>query len=413
MSAAPRPAQLDVPRTSAAKFGGFSLIEIMVALVAGMLLAAGIGQVFLSTKQTYQYQDQLSRLQENGRFAMDILVHDIRMAGSMGCGSRVAPLMNTLNGSSTLYYNFATPVQGFEASGTAPRQTYAIKSTYPAPSSTASNWLPPLPVVTPAMIGQVIEGTDVLVLRGRQDQGGNLASIDLATAPSQFTVAVSSFDNGACSGGLNRINGICEGDAAIVADCSVARAFQITAANSAGLVTHGMGSGADGTNACSDWNAPAGSTAPAVNCIQHGFPTVAASAGGIPAEMFGVATTIYYISRRNSSASDPNPGPSLFRRVSTGAMDREELVEGVESLQVLYGVDAGSGGQQFVTADAVAANQTVLSIRVGLLLRTTDEVSPTADANTYDVNGTTVDPVNDRRLRRAITTTIGIRNEFQ
>lgn len=391
--------------------GGFSLVEIMVSLVAGLALAAGIGQVFISSKQTYQVQDQLSRLQENGRFAIDLLTHEARMAGSLGCGSRATTLSNTLNGRDTLYFNFDIPTEGFEAAGTAPGNTVTIKNTYPAPSSSASKWGPPLPVVSPAIIGDVIEGTDVLVVRGRRDQGASLSSLDLSAAPGQLTVQTTSFNAGGCTGGNNRINGICVGDYAMVADCRMVRVFQITAADQTGLIEHSAGSGT-GTNACGNWNEPPGSAAPNSFCLRYKFPSAAEPLGGSPAEVSGVATTVFFISRRDpdKASGDPNPGPSLYRRESTGAMYKEEIVEGVESMQVLYGVDSGNGNVQFVTADAIA-NRTVLSLRIGLLLRTVDEPSTTLDTAVYDVNGTSVDPVDDRRLRRVVTTTIEVRNE--
>jgi type IV pilus assembly protein PilW len=64
---------------------GLTLIEIMIALLLGAVLLAGVIQVFLNTKQTYKMQEALSRLQENGRFAMDFLGRDIRMADYRGC----------------------------------------------------------------------------------------------------------------------------------------------------------------------------------------------------------------------------------------------------------------------------------------------------------------------------------------
>jgi type IV pilus assembly protein PilW len=64
---------------------GLSLIEIMIALLIGALLLGGILQIFIGSKQTYRMQEALSRLQENGRFALDYLANDIRMAGYWGC----------------------------------------------------------------------------------------------------------------------------------------------------------------------------------------------------------------------------------------------------------------------------------------------------------------------------------------
>lgn len=60
---------------------GLTLIEIMVALLIGAFLLAGVIQIFIVNKQTYRVQENLSRMQENGRFAMDYLSRYIRLAG--------------------------------------------------------------------------------------------------------------------------------------------------------------------------------------------------------------------------------------------------------------------------------------------------------------------------------------------
>ncbi len=63
---------------------GFSLVELMVALVITLILLAGIGQIFLSSKKSFVVQDSLGRLQENGRYAMETLEQDVRRAGFWG-----------------------------------------------------------------------------------------------------------------------------------------------------------------------------------------------------------------------------------------------------------------------------------------------------------------------------------------
>lgn len=60
---------------------GLSLIEIMVALVISLFLLAGLLQMFISTRQSARIQENLSRVQENGRYAIDYLGRVIRLAG--------------------------------------------------------------------------------------------------------------------------------------------------------------------------------------------------------------------------------------------------------------------------------------------------------------------------------------------
>lgn len=60
---------------------GLSLVELMVALAVGMLLIAGFLQIFLSVRSTYATNEASSRVQENGRFALDFLASHARLAG--------------------------------------------------------------------------------------------------------------------------------------------------------------------------------------------------------------------------------------------------------------------------------------------------------------------------------------------
>jgi len=65
--------------------GGFSTLEILIASALGLIIIAGICQVYLSVKNTYQKQANLIDLQENIRFATYTLTQNIRMAGYAGC----------------------------------------------------------------------------------------------------------------------------------------------------------------------------------------------------------------------------------------------------------------------------------------------------------------------------------------
>lgn len=60
---------------------GFTLIELMVAMVVSLFLIGGVVLMYASTKAAYTDSDRMARLQENIRFASDYLVRDIRNAG--------------------------------------------------------------------------------------------------------------------------------------------------------------------------------------------------------------------------------------------------------------------------------------------------------------------------------------------
>ncbi|MBC9252241.1 hypothetical protein A9179_18380 [Pseudomonas alcaligenes] len=64
---------------------GFGLIEVMVAMVLGLLVVLGITQIFVSSKQTYVAQDASARLQEDARYVLTRMTQELRMAGMFGC----------------------------------------------------------------------------------------------------------------------------------------------------------------------------------------------------------------------------------------------------------------------------------------------------------------------------------------
>jgi len=83
-------------QTHTRKQYGFSLVEVMVAMVLSLILLAGVLQIYASSRQSYRMQEALSRVQENGRFAMEFLSRDIRMGDFWGCAD-FDNLSNNLN----------------------------------------------------------------------------------------------------------------------------------------------------------------------------------------------------------------------------------------------------------------------------------------------------------------------------
>ncbi len=59
---------------------GFSLVELMVALVIGLLIMLGATQLFITGKQTFSQAEKLGKRQETLRYLVDVISQDIRMA---------------------------------------------------------------------------------------------------------------------------------------------------------------------------------------------------------------------------------------------------------------------------------------------------------------------------------------------
>ena len=136
---------------------------------------------------------------------------------------------------------------------------------------------------------------------------------------------------------------------------------------------------------------------------------------GADAHVLRVADTQFFI------ANNDRGEPSLQRIVDGGAA--EELLEGVESMQLFFGEDTDGDGfaNRYVTADVIDAPcadgtnpgcwNRVTSTRISLLLRTLEE-DVTLGPQTYNFNGATV-TATDGRLRRVFTTVVAMRNHLE
>lgn len=66
---------------------GFSLIEVMLSTALGLFLIGGFIQIYLTVEKTFNLQQAITQIQENGRFAVHFLRERILMAGYEDCGA--------------------------------------------------------------------------------------------------------------------------------------------------------------------------------------------------------------------------------------------------------------------------------------------------------------------------------------
>lgn len=148
---------------------GFSLVELMVALVLGLVLIEGVLVLIAQTNRVNAAQASLATLQENGRNALLAIAADLRRAGHMPCGSRVQPLVYA----DTLPSHIAGAPDAAKApTGWPPGTPYpldrsvfisgiACVGSHCAPPVTPAQELPPIGLSA----GDRIPGTDVLTVR--------------------------------------------------------------------------------------------------------------------------------------------------------------------------------------------------------------------------------------------------------
>jgi type IV pilus assembly protein PilW len=307
---------------------GASLIEIVVAVVIGLLVMGGVYKIFHGNSLTYRTQEASARIQENGRLAIELLSRDIRMAGNRGC-TTFGDFRNVLNNSTSIEFDFARPIEGYDnIDGGSLSARLAAAGIAP------------------------LDGTDVLIVRAPRDIAVPVVAENTNTTV--FAAVTENQPNG-CPDNTTRVSGVCQGDILLVGDCTKSRVFQAGSISvSAGELHISHPTAGTPGNADPLWGG--------AGAEDERF--------GTDAEVIKVATLIYFV------ANSPNGVPSLYLKEN----DREpvELVEGVEDLQVLYGEDTGGAlaVDTYVTALAEGAAEwaNVRSVRLALLLRSVEEV---------------------------------------
>lgn len=86
---------------------GLSLIELMVAILISSILLLGVVELFLNTFRTDRTNTELSRVQESGRVAMELISREVRRAGYQGCIG--ASIQTTAGGITYPYDAFVGP----------------------------------------------------------------------------------------------------------------------------------------------------------------------------------------------------------------------------------------------------------------------------------------------------------------
>lgn len=424
------------PNFPLARSAGLSLIELMIAMVIGLILLLGLVQVMTASSAAYKLSAGVARTQENARFAMDFLQRDLRMAGHMGCVSdqaHMAPMMPASSDATrdglNLWFltqaqrtarNFAAlsgdnaplrfdlGIQGFEAAGTSPGEQVVLTTGAPVVGD-ANDWEPGLPAPIAAL--RPVEGSDILVIRYLSTTGVPV-SIAAANA-SSYTMTPEAYG---VEVSVNNPTGLFG-----VADCKQASVFAATAVDAgSGAVTASVG-GLNSSGLLGDeWSLEGGVNQPML----------------YPAEV-----VVYYVGVGAGTGADGNSPPSLFRARLVApaagglAFRQEELVEGVESLQLLYGMDEAlpanlpRGNITRTRSAEAVANVTnpnnaqgdlwrrVGTVQVGLLMRSADRAVADQAETAPMVLGLEMrrgadDDAQDSYYRSVYESTIALRNRL-
>ncbi|WP_158628752.1 PilW family protein [Dyella choica] len=344
---------------------GLSLVELMIAMVLGLLVSAGIVAVFASTSNTHLAQEQLALLQEEGRFAITQISNDLAMAGAQYCTgtggmayqSAAGPYLDGLR-APTVYARDAdllmqalsdvtTPWGG--AYPAEPREPYSLPSFlamrgYDCTASRCSPVDPSdkrnregfnIPAMGKGVDSRVI-GASVLTVRYLKPAGG--WAINLEEDGAQGSTLLGNAD-GSVTVRLHPLPGEPKAsdvkkDAPLVmlADCFSAQIFAVRGMGSSQLVSTG-----------NNFTQP------------HVFQNMA-----VP-RLFSLSrdlqTVTYFLKVVDNGDGMGHATGALVRRVNGGDKARggtgEEIARGVERLDFKYGVQGADGTVRYYTAEQV------------------------------------------------------------
>lgn len=317
------------PRSRANSSRGMTLIELMIAMVLGLIVVGGAVSIVLANRQSYRTNEALSQVQESARTAFELVARDIRQAGANGCDD-TGRIANVLKPGTTWWQSWFG-ILGYDGAQNDPAVAFGTATT------------------------ERLAGTDSIQLQGIEGTGLSVETHEPTSANFMINATTTDFT-------VNDILIVCDFDHSAI--------FQVSNYNSSNVtVVHNTGAGSPG------------------NCSKGlGYPTDCSSTNG-NAYTFGPNSQIarfaavdWYIG--NNGRADEG-GRSLYRRRlgSGAAVLVEEIVAGVTDMQIRYRLD---DGDSFDDADDVALGDwaTVNAVMITLTLDSAERrVSTDASVN--------------------------------
>lgn len=307
---------------------GFTLIELMISMLLGLIVIAGVTAVFLAGQRSYRTNQALGDVQDGSRIAFEIMARSIRDAGLTGCGNqgRVGNILTnspTGGGTAAWWANWNNVIVGYGGTAADPVATAGTGE------------------------AQRVAGNDSLVLLGA---GGSTSSV-ATYVTSSATFTLNDADAGLLAGDVFVV---CDPDHAVIAQAATYTAASktltfVAKSGTPGNCSTGLAFPTDCTATNNDYNFQENS------------------------QVTKLTATDWYI------GVNPVGGKSLYRLTlvnKTGAMTTEsqEIARDVTSMTIGYHV---SGAATFVPAVSVADWGKVDSVQVSLQVQSVNKAAGT------------------------------------
>jgi type IV pilus assembly protein PilW len=339
---------------------GMSLVELMIAMVLGVLVSASVIAVFSSTSASQLAQEQLMRLQEEGRFAITQIKNDLAMSGAPYCAGSGGSAHASAAGlyldqlrAPTVYASDpgalsaalsdvttpwggpypVAPIQPYSLPGFFAMRGYDCSTSRCTPVDPSNKQNPngfSIPAMGAAVDARVV-GASVLTVRYLDAAGGWTLVPDGGGLSVDANGSVL-IDLGNASSKWEAKNFEPRHPLAMLADCSSAQIFAVSGQGSSQLASNG-----------SNFVQPAvfqNMTAPKLFDLSLDLRTVT-----------------YFLKVVDNGDGLGHTTGALVRRVNggSGAVNSisEEIARGVERLDFKYGVQRADGSVRYYTAEQV------------------------------------------------------------
>lgn len=357
---------------------GLSVVELMVSLVISMAVVAGSVQVVVSSKKNFVDQDEVTFIQTNARFALDLIAKDIRMAGYMGCATQESvQVANSINDDAGGYISMHG-LRGFDGE--------TSTDTFPADIKTGATL-----------------GTDAVLIRRAADSG----ELDVSSHNASSAV-IHVWEN----------HSYVPGSTLVIADASCRNVgiFQVSGPNSvpANHINHNTGTGTNNCTKIVKGQFVCDSSCKAISCGGYGTATGEYGPGS---KVMEFVSRVYYIGESEAMPGMPALKRSVLNVNGAPSTHSEEIALGVEDMEILYGIDTSGNGDvdQYRSASAMDLDgdgtvsdeewDRALNTKISLVFRSQSPVLPSAETRT--LAGKTY---SDRYMRQVVNSTVKIRN---
>lgn len=333
---------------------GVTLVELMIALVLGLVVTGAALALFATNRRTYIATESLGRIQENVRTSFELMARDLREGAGNACGNDITEVNVLKNPAGRWYTDWAGGIRGYSDATAFPDAAFGTAR------------------------AQRVAGTDAIELKSAVNDG--VPIVEHVAASAQFK--------------LNTVNhGFSVGDIAVACDPGHAAVLQVTgpaavpgtnaeivhntgASVSPGNCTKGLG-GEGIQSACTT-----GGIEYTFGCFNGDKATCTAADEKWPAILAKLRASRWYV---GYNGRDGGQGRSLYQSVlanSGGVLNTvsQEIAEGVRDMQISYLLNGAADYVEANSAWTTGDIANIVAVRIVLVIQGQDQAGTDGNA---------------------------------